>query len=72
MIRDIVKTLCIAAALSGIVSFFALAAPTNRFDSVVQTSTYEIEQSSAVLENLIMKNEPAVVFSSTFAECPAD
>ena len=72
MIRDIVKTLCIAAALSGIVSFFALAAPTNRFDNTVQISTYEIEQSSAVLQNLIMKNEAEFAFSSAFAECPSD
>ena len=70
MIRDITKACGIVLALVSIVSFFAFVSPTNRTSSNVTVSSFEIKQTSAVLENLIMTHDQSIsAFTSSYGEC---
>jgi hypothetical protein len=70
MIRDILQTLGIAAALIGIVSFFAAVSPNSRSLSTIESMDFEVNQTSALLENLIMThNESVNAYMISYGEC---
>jgi hypothetical protein len=70
MIRDIVKACGIVFTLVSIVSFFAFVSPTSRTDNEIRTNTFEIKQTSAVLENLIMTHDESISsLDISYGEC---
>ena len=70
MIRDILQTLGIAVTLIGIVFFFAAVSPNSRSIEHIETLDFEANQTSAVLENLIMTHSESVnAFTLSYGEC---
>lgn len=70
MTRNILKALGIAVTLIGIVCFFAVVAPDASTAEGIETIDFEANQTSAVLENLIMTHSDSVsAFTDSYGEC---